>query len=125
MIRFVDALLIDAGGVVRTQVDPRTAGAEGLGPVQAAAMLARAHREGRLRRASDGVEAVRRAGRVLDAILQDARTEPEAAEVDELAAVLHQQTACGCAGGVLDSDRDAARAALQWMRGRRWQGGTP
>lgn len=49
-MRFVAALLIDYEGTVRARVDPRTPGADGLGPVQAAALLARAHYRGRAQR---------------------------------------------------------------------------
>jgi len=57
------------------------------------------------------------AARLNDA--SSAAAEPDPAEVGELAAILHQQTGCGCAGGITDSDRKAARAALLWMKDRR------
>ena len=60
MTRFVAALLVAAGPVVRVQVDPRTAGAADLGPSRSAASLIRAHREGKVQR-KVGLEAIRRA----------------------------------------------------------------
>lgn len=61
MTRFVATLLVATDGTVKASVDPRTPGAERLGQVRAAALLARAHRKGRERRR--GTEAVRKAGR--------------------------------------------------------------
>jgi hypothetical protein len=51
--RFVAALLIARGPAVRAQLDPRIAGAGDLGPSRSAALLVRAHRDGRRRRKED------------------------------------------------------------------------
>jgi hypothetical protein len=62
MTRFVAALLVAAGPAVKAQLDPRIPGAGDLGPSRSAALLIRAHREGRAQRA-EGVAAMERLGR--------------------------------------------------------------
>jgi hypothetical protein len=52
-MRFVAALLVADGPAVKAVTDPRIPGAEGLSQVQAAALLTRAHREGRAQRQAD------------------------------------------------------------------------
>lgn len=53
MTKYVAALLVVAGPAVNAQLDPRIPGAGDLGPSRSAALLIRAHREGRARRAAD------------------------------------------------------------------------
>lgn len=66
MTRFVSALLVARGPAVTATVDPRTPQAVELGPVRSAALLIRAHRDGRAQRKA-GLEAIRRAaGRAWD-----------------------------------------------------------
>jgi hypothetical protein len=52
-VKFVAALLTVRGPAVKAQVDPRTRSAEDLGPSRSAALLIRAHRDGRAQRAAD------------------------------------------------------------------------
>lgn len=61
MTRYLAAVLVAAGGTVKAGVDPRTKFAAALGPSRPAAMLARAHRDGRAKREA-GVRIIADAG---------------------------------------------------------------
>ena len=61
MTRYLAAVLVAAGGTVKAGIDPRTKFAAALGPSRPAAMLAKAHRDGRAKRAA-GVKIIAAAG---------------------------------------------------------------